>query len=128
MRSRLGRRLSSETLRSWSQKNLASHSRARSTRSLPATIAAPPSLACDVGDEDEAARQRAVGRAQRQVFLVGAHGGDQRLGRHGHEGLVDGGHERHRPLDQALELVEQARIVGDREALPCGQLLRAARR
>ena len=37
-------RLESDALRSWSQKNLASESRARSTRSLPATIALPLSL------------------------------------------------------------------------------------
>jgi hypothetical protein len=40
-----GSRSSSRTLRSWSQKNLASESRERSTRSLPSTIVLPPSRA-----------------------------------------------------------------------------------
>ena len=42
--SRLFTRSSSGVLRSWSQKNLASDRRARSTRSLPAITVAPPSL------------------------------------------------------------------------------------
>ena len=41
----VGSRSSSVTLRSWSQKNLASLSRERSTRSLPSTIVLPPSRA-----------------------------------------------------------------------------------
>ncbi len=40
-----GKRSMSRTRRSFSQKNLASDSRARTTRSLPATTAVPPSLA-----------------------------------------------------------------------------------
>ncbi len=80
-----------------------------------------------VGHQDELPRQRAVRRMQRQVFLVRAHGGHQRLGRHRHECLVDGGHERHGPLDQTLDLVEQGRIVGEFEVLSRGQLLSTAR-
>jgi len=37
-----GTRVSSRALRSWSQKNFASERRARSTRSLPATMFAAP--------------------------------------------------------------------------------------
>ena len=40
-----GALLARDSLRSWSQKNFASASRARRTRSLPATIALPPSSA-----------------------------------------------------------------------------------
>ena len=71
-------------LRSRSQKCRASAKRARSTRSLPAMMAAPPSLGRDVGDEGELRRGRPVGVAQREIALVDAHRDLHHLGRQVH--------------------------------------------
>ncbi len=66
-----------------------------------------------VGDDHEARREPALGILERQVFLVLAHRGDQDLLRQIHEALLDPAEQRHRPLDQARQLTEQARIVAD---------------
>ena len=76
---------SSRTLRSWSQKNLASDRRARSTRSLPATIVLPPSRGHDIGDDDEAVASAPSCLVGGEVALMRAHRDDQHLGRHVHE-------------------------------------------
>ena len=68
----------------------------------------------EVGDHDEAGRETTVGMEQRQVSLVAARRGDQHLLGHRHELLVDLPDQRHRPFDQAGDLVEQAGIVPDR--------------
>ena len=62
-------RSSSLFLRSWSQKNFASESRARSTRSLPATMAAPPSSASRLATRmnDEARAAPSSDRARRNI-------------------------------------------------------------
>ena len=76
-------------LRSWSQKNFASDSRARSTRSLPATISLPPSSASMLATTTKLLASLLVRVAQREIFLMRAHGGLKNFRRHIHEGLVD---------------------------------------
>ena len=76
MRFSAGSRSSSRNLRSWSQKNLASARRARSTRSLPAVIVSRLVGGHHVGDDEETRRQLAFAVLQGEIFLVRAHGGD----------------------------------------------------
>ena len=81
----------------------------------------------DVGDQRRSGGASAPsGVAQGEVLLVGAHGGDQHLGRQVHEGLVDApssgtGHST-RPVTSS-----SSAVVGDREALGRRQRSRAAR-
>ena len=82
-------RLSSGSLRSWSQKNLASDSRARSTRSLPATIALPPSSATMLATTRKCGASLPSRVEAGEIFLVRAHRGGQHLGRHVHELRID---------------------------------------
>ena len=118
MPSSAGRRLSSGALRSWSQKKRASHRRARSTRSLPATIAAPPSCASMLATTTKRRRQRAVGgRAAPGISGASASRSTSTSGGSVHELRVDPPEQRHRPLDQARDLVQQARVVGEHQPL-----------
>ena len=101
-----GTRASSRILRSWSKKNRASASRARSTRSLPSMIARG-SRGLEVADDEEARDELAVGVGQREVLLVLLHRQDQAFLRDREErgierALVDG-----RPFDQRGHFVEQ---------------------
>ena len=121
-----GSRSSSRTLRSWSQKNLASLSRARSTRSLPSTIAAPPSRATLLATTTKRLASAPSFVVGREVALVRLHRDDQHLGRHVHELRVDRAQHRHRPFDQARHLVEQA-VVGLQRHLRLGAELLGAR-
>ena len=105
-------------LRSRSQKCRASAKRARSTRSLPATIAAPPSSASMLATKTKQWRQRARPRAEREIALVHPHRDLQHLGRQVHERGVDAAEHRHRPFDQARDFIEQAGVVAPR-ARPC---------
>ena len=120
-----GSRSSSGALRSWSQKNLASDSRARSTRSLPSTIVLPPSRATLLATTTKRLASAPSVLVVREVALVRPHGDDQHLGRHVHELRVDGAEQRHRPFDQAGDLVEQA-VVGLERDLRLGAELLGA--
>ena len=99
-----------------SQKKRASDSRARITRSLPATIAAPPSFASMFETRMKRFVSRPVeGVAQHEAFLVGA---DRRLDRlvgHVEEGLVEGAHQHDRPFDEARRLVEHRLVLDEVE-------------
>ena len=108
---RAGSRSSSRTLRSWSQKNLASDSRERSTRSLPSTIVLPPSRATLLATTTKRLASAPSFLLVDEVALMRLHRDDQHFGRHVHELAIDGAEHRHRPFDQARDLVEQA-VVG----------------
>ena len=71
--------------RSWSQKNRASDSRARSTRSLPATIAAPPSCGTMLDTTAKRAAGPAIRVPQREIALVHPHRGPHDLRRQVHD-------------------------------------------
>ncbi len=73
-----GTRASSRTLRSWSKKNRASASRARSTRSLPSMIARGSAVSRLLTTQ-EARDELAVAVGEREVFLVLLHRQDQAL-------------------------------------------------
>ena len=81
-------------------------------------------LGLRVGDRDEPRRQRARLVLQREVALVGPHRGRQHLGRQAHRVLVDPAHQHDRPLDEALQLVEEARVGLDPQPLALRQPLR----
>ena len=101
---------------SWSQKNLASERRARSTRSLPATICLPPSLRDHVGDDDESVGKLAgLGIAQGEIFLVRAHRGLKNFLRHVHEGGVDLADQHDGPFGEAHHFVGEAFVVDQLE-------------
>ena len=93
-------------LRSCSQKNAASARRGRTTRSLPAThlrrIAA-----VDIADGDEARQQRAVRVFDGEIALVILQRRDQHLARQRQEARLEMPGERHRPLDQRGDFIEQ---------------------
>jgi hypothetical protein len=61
----------------------------------------------DVGDDQEARAQLAVGVGQREVLLVGLHGQDQAFLRHGQEFFLELAFVDHRPFDQRGHFVEQ---------------------
>ncbi len=71
----------------------------------------------DVGHDDEVLCQAAVLRLEREILLVRAHGGDEHLARQRHEGAVDRSNEGNRPLDEARHLVEQRRVLLERQPL-----------
>ena len=112
----------SGTLRSCSQKNLASDRRAASTFSLPATIAAPPIAG------RRCWRRRRSGCESLpvlvlagEIFLVGPHGELDHLGRHVEEGRVEAALQRHRPFGQPGILGDQPLVRDQRQAgLRCG--------
>ena len=94
------------------------------TRSLPATMALPPSLGLDIGDQDEFVDELAVrGVAQHEAFLVVADGGADHLGRDRQKRFVERAHQHDRPFDQARDLVEQALVLDQFEPLREGKLL-----
>ena len=100
-----GTRLSSRDRRSRSQKCRASENRARSTRSLPATIAAPPSGASMLATNAKMARPMPSGWREREIALVDPHGDLHDLRRQIHERGIDAPQQRHRPFHQACDLV-----------------------
>ena len=102
-----GALLASVCLRSWSQKNLASDSRARSTRSLPATMRWPPSAASMLATTPKRRREAAVSALEREIFLVRPHRRGQHLRRQVHEGGIDEAQQWDRPFDQTRDLVQQ---------------------
>ena len=106
---------SSGTLRSCSQKKRASDSRAASTRALPSTIAAPPSLRRDIGDAHERRREQAFIVRAREIFLVGAHGEHDHLARHIEEVGVEAAEQWHRPFGQSRILDDQALVRKQRQ-------------
>ena len=116
-----GTRASRRVLRSRSQKCRASAKRARSTRSLPAMIAAPPSSASMLATKANQGAALAVRRAQGEIALVHPHRDLHDLGRQVHVLVVDAAEQRHRPFDQAGDLVEQAGIVDHGQALVRGE-------
>ena len=69
--------------------------------------------ALDVGDRDEPRHQRTGGIAHREVALVILHGGDRHLGRQLEKLRVEAARERHGPLHERRDLVEQ-RVGNDR--------------
>ena len=75
-----------------------------------------------IGDHDEAGSELAGGVRRREVFLVRPHRGGQHLRRHVHELLVDGAAQHDRPFDKAGDLVQQAFVGSDDEAVAAGDL------
>ena len=67
-------------------------------------------LALYIGDGDEIGSETTLGIHQVKIFLVLLHGGDQRLGGHFQEALLEGTGQCHRPLHQACHLVQQVVI------------------
>ena len=107
---------SSGRFRSWSQKNLASDSRARITFSLPATICLPPSLAIRFDTQQEPVGELAGLRVlQREALLVVLHRRGQAFGRHGEERLVERAHQHGRPFGEAGVLGQQALVLDQLE-------------
>ena len=99
------------------------------TRSLPATIAVPPSVASILAVRMKrlARRRRAIdapgddvvggqGANQHEAFLVGADGGADHLRRNVEKRLVERSDEHHRPLDQPGHLLEQRLVLEQLEA------------
>ena len=109
---------SSGTLRSCSQKNLASDRRAASTLRLPATIAAPPSDASILATQTKSAASVPSRRRSGEIFLVGAHGELDHLARHVEEGRVEAAEQRHRPFGQPGILGDQAFVLDQGQAAP----------
>ena len=94
------------------------------TRSLPATIALPPSLASMLATRMKLLASAPVLRiAQHEAFLVVADGGADHLRRDRQETLVERAHQHHRPFDQAGDLGQQALVLDQLEALREGEVL-----
>ncbi len=110
------------TLRSWSKKNLASASRAAITRSLPATMALPPSFASRLATNMNRLASLSP-FAEREAFLVRLHRGGEHLRRHRQKGLVERAHEHHRPFGKPGILGKQRLVLDQGKLL----FLRAAR-
>ena len=79
-----------------------------------------------VGHDDEARRQAAVRREQREIFLMRAHRGRQHLGRHRHEGRIDRPGQDHGPFDQPGDLAQQRVILLQGQPLVGGKPQRVA--
>ena len=109
---------SSGTLRSCSQKNLASDRRAARTLRLPSTIAAPPSAASILAVQTKFGASAPVRVRAGEIFLVGAHGELDHLARHVEEGRVEAAEQRHRPFGEAGILGDQALVLDQRQAAP----------
>ena len=123
MVSSFGSRSSRRIALSVSQKNLASDSRARTTRSLPAVMARPPSLATRFEVRTKAgARRVGAGLAQHEALLVGPDGGADGLGRDVEEGFVEGAHQHHGPFDEAGDLLQQPLVLDEFEAAREGEV------
>ena len=78
-----------------------------------------------VGNDDEAARKRAVLSGRDEVAQMGAHRDDQHLGRHVHEFSVDRAEQRHRPFDEPGHFVGQTVVGFEGNLGRRAQLLRA---
>ena len=79
--------------------------------------------AVDALPEGYDSTQAVVLAEQREIFLMGAHGGGEHLVRQAHEGLVDRSDQHDRPLRQARDLVQE-RLVGlDAQILSLRDLL-----
>ena len=75
-----------------------------------ALIALNDGLGCirgDVRDDQEAVAQMALRVGQRKVLLIGLHGQDQTLLRHGEERFLEMAGVDHGPFDQRVHLIEQ---------------------
>ena len=107
-------RAASGDLRSCSQKNAASASRGRTTRSI-ALDDFRRLAALDVGHRDEARQQLPVGALHRKVALMVLQRRDQHLSRQRQEALLEAAGERHRPFHQRRDLIEQ-RVAHQRPA------------
>ena len=88
---------------------------------MPAAIAAPPSRAIEVRDEDEAVGEAAVRPPQHEALLVGADGRPDDLRRDVEKILLELAHENDRPLDEARDLLEQALVVDEGQPLREGE-------
>ena len=94
------------------------------TRSLPATIALPPSEASSLATRMNLLVSLAVcGVAQHEAFLVVADGGADHLLGDRQERRVERTHQRHRPFHQAGDFGEQAVVLHQLVALREGQIL-----
>ena len=69
-----------------------------------------------VGRQQEAGRQRSVRLDQGEVLLMAAHGGREHLVRQLHEARFDAAHQRLRPLHESGHLLDQGRILLDRQS------------
>ena len=107
---------SSGTLRSCSQKKRASASRAASTRSLPATIASPPSLASMLATQTNAGASLPLPVAHHEIFLVDARGELDHLLGHVEEVGIERAEQRHRPFGQPGILDHQPLVLDQQEA------------
>ena len=116
---------SSGFFRSCSQKNLASDSRARITFSLPAMISLPPSLATQVGHQQELVGELARARMlEREALLVLLHRQHQALGRHRQERLVEAAHQHVGPFGEPGVLGQQRLVLDQRQLVLLGQRVR----
>ena len=76
-----------------------------------------------VGDQQIAIGQTSGPRvAQAEAFLVVLDRGDDHLGRHGEEALVEASHEHHGPFDQARHFLQEALVLDHLEALREGEV------
>ena len=94
-----------------------SESRARTTRSFPATICAPPSLAAMLATMMKRLASRPSGPASTKHFWLGADGGANHLVGNGEKRLVEAAHQGHRPFDQPGYLFEQGIVFHQRQPL-----------
>ena len=113
--------VSGRSLRSVSQKWRASDRRARTTRALPAAIAAPPSRAIRFETRMKRLASWPSGPLQHEAFLVGADGGAHDLGRNVEIVLLEFAHQHDRPFDEAGDLLEQALVLDERQPLGEGE-------
>ena len=107
------RGLRAGTLRSWSQKKRASARRARSTRSLPATMALPPSSGRLFATNRKCGAGLPSGIDAGKILLMGPHCGLQDFRRQRHEIGIDRSGENDRELGEPGHLIEQPRIGFD---------------
>ncbi len=94
------------------------------TRSLPATIALPPSSASMIGDQHEFVDELGVRRvAQHEAFLVVADGGADHFLGDLQKLFVERAHQHHRPFDEAGDFGQQPFVLDQFEPLREGKLL-----
>ena len=112
------RRAASGALRSCSQKKAASARRGRTTRSLPSRTLDGSRLSMLL-TVMKAGSSRACASSSGKVALVVLQGRDQHLARQGEEALLEAPGERHRPLDQRGDFLEQ-RLADQRAPVQAG--------
>ena len=98
------------------------------TRSLPATIALPPSLASTLATRMNLLTSFARLRiAQHEALLVGADGGADDFVRDRQEACIERAHQHDRPFDQPGDFLQQAFVLDQLVALREGEILRVGK-